>query len=240
LKKEHGYEYNGKNLPEDYNILLMQYEAELVFDFIETYLANYLNAYYHPLYSENSANRGLENTVFELNRWFKEAGYGYEINSKGLIERIDSEYLKEETTKKALQLLEENEFVGPLEEFEKAIHYQRAMHTKEAVQEANKALESTMKAILEKSGQKEANTWDTGRLTQELRSMILDSQQTQMAGQIQKILESLSALRSTTPGVGHGQGGNSEKVPDSYSTLAIHLAGTLIVFLIQRWQEAKK
>jgi len=86
--------------------------------------------------------------IRELNTRFREHGIGYAFEG-GQIVRKDSEYLHAETVKPALQLLSGAgpAFSGPLEEFLKAHEHHRKGDQKEAIINAAKAFESTLKAI---------------------------------------------------------------------------------------------
>lgn len=93
-----------------------------------------------------SATISPKEAVSELNERFRENGIGFQYDN-GEIIRIDSQYLHAEATKPALSLLHSEGFVVAEDDFLGAHEHYRASRYKEAIAEAQKALESTLKAI---------------------------------------------------------------------------------------------
>lgn len=90
--------------------------------------------------------QSADDAIEELNHRFREHGIGYQY-AAGELNRIDSQFIHAEAVKPALSLLHQQGFDGPAEEFTRAFdHYRHGLH-KEAVAEALKSFESTMKAI---------------------------------------------------------------------------------------------
>ena len=87
-----------------------------------------------------------DEAIEELNQRFKEHGIGYQF-IEGLLVRVDSQFIHAEVVKPALSLLNTEGFDGPVDEFIKAFEHHRHGRNKEAIVEALKAFESTMKAI---------------------------------------------------------------------------------------------
>jgi AbiJ N-terminal domain 4 len=94
------------------------------------------------------AREVADSAILEINARFREHAVGYEYD--GELVRIDTELLHAEAAKPALSLLREPRYKGAEEEFLKAYEHYRKGHHKEALYEALKAFESTMKSICEK------------------------------------------------------------------------------------------
>lgn len=173
-----------------------------------------------------------DNAINELNHRFKEHGVGYQLEG-GEIMRVDSQYVHVEAIKPAISLLNTAGFGGASEEFLKAHEHYRKGRLVEAMNEALKAFESTMKAICDK------NDWeyDSNATASKLVKAMLDN------GLVPKYMEShLAGLRTTLvaglPTVrnknsGHGQGLLPKQVPNYFAGYALHLAATNIVFLVE-------
>ena len=89
-------------------------------------------------------------TIGELNYRFREHGVGYQFEG-GEIVRVDSQYVHAEAVKPTISLLNTAGFGGASDEFLKAHEHYRKGRNGEAMTEALKAFESTMKAILDKN-----------------------------------------------------------------------------------------
>jgi hypothetical protein len=90
--------------------------------------------------------QGCDDAIKELNHRFREHGLGYHYTD-GRLDRIDSQFAHAEIVKPALSLLNASGFDGPADEFIRAFDHYRHGRNKEAIAEALKAFESTMKAI---------------------------------------------------------------------------------------------
>ena len=138
-----------------------------------------------------------------------------------------------EVVKPALGLLNSGGFDGPADEFIRAFEHYRHGSDKEAVVEALKAFESTMKAICT------ARNWPypSNGTAKQLMEVLFDK------GLIPSMLDShftnlrvamesgLPTLRNKTSG--HGQGATPIQIPPHFAAYALHLAATNIVFLVE-------
>lgn len=95
-------------------------------------------------------NSGIDKAIEELNYRFKQHNLGYEFVN-GEIISIDNKGLHQEVVKPALRLLYEGGFDGAEEEFRKAFEYRRKGDNRNAILEAGKSFESTMKTICDGS-----------------------------------------------------------------------------------------
>lgn len=98
--------------------------------------------------SEFHISQSIDSAIEELNHRFKEPKHnlGYEFVGGELV-RIDSQHIHKQVIKPAIQLLSEEDFSGALNEFSTAHRLYRTGDYKQAIVEALKSFESTMKAI---------------------------------------------------------------------------------------------
>jgi hypothetical protein len=95
-----------------------------------------------------NANELASEAISEINHRFREHGVGYEYN--GEIIRIDAALIHVETVKPALLLLQNQLYQGAEQEFLNAFAHYRKGNFKEALNDALKSMESTMKSIYDK------------------------------------------------------------------------------------------
>lgn len=193
-------------------------------------------------------NERLDQFKTGLNGIFKVEGLNYEILEMSdpelpyMVQPIDSNYLHEETVKRPLSLMNDPNFGGPLNEFEKALKDYRNSSYKDAIRDASNAYESTLKAILT------------------LKNVTYDEKKEKIVGLVEKVQNEAKILDNTTKpafdsfwgilkngsptirnqaGVGHGQGKNVKDIKKSYAHFVLSLIGTFIVFLIERFNETQ-
>jgi len=192
----------------------------------------------HYLWFSLEITQKPEDAVSDLNARFGEHNLGYRYVD-GQIVRLDSEYLHQEVSEPALQLLHAHGFDGPEEEFRSAHEHFRHGRLKEAVVDALKAFESVMKAICD------AQKWvySAKATASELITVVLkeglipEYLQTEIAG-LRNLLEaSVPVVRNK--GAGHGQGATSKPMPAHLAAYALHSAASNIVLLIQAHQALK-
>lgn len=183
-------------------------------------------------------NEMADKAIEELNYRFRQHNLGYEFVN-GEIIRIDNKMIHQEIVKPALRLLYEEGFDGAEEEFRKAFEYRRKGDNKNAILEAGKAFESTMKAICDKK----SYTYDKAKDTAKKLIEILESNNfypiymsSHMAS-LRTTLEGLPTLRNKT--AGHGQGSAVETISDEFAEYALNLAATNIVLLVGIYKREK-
>lgn len=205
-----------------------------VIDFLRT-----IEIFLHIRQNDNSEgnNDRLQKTIQEINEIFDIDKIGYEIIECKIIRR-DSKYLHKETIKQTISLLYNDSFKGPLEEFENALSKYLEKDYKGAILEANKAYESTMKAILTKL-KISHNPSDTASvlIKKFYDTGLIFSHTESFTNNLSEILKGLPTIRNKQGG--HGQGLDPQKVDKSYAEFALHLCGSFIVFLIGRYEEVK-
>jgi hypothetical protein len=173
-----------------------------------------------------------DDALEELNQRFRERGIGYQY-VEGILVRLDSQFAHAEIVKPALTLLNSVGFDGPTDEFIRAFDHYRHGLSKEAVAEALKAFESTMKAICA------ARRWahPSNATAKPLLDLLFQK------GLIPVDLEShfsgfRSAMESGLPTLSnrtsrHGQGAVPTHVPPYFAAYALHLMASNIVFLVE-------
>src|SRR5205823_1200161 len=93
-----------------------------------------------------------DDAILELNHRFQKHGLGYEFLGGELI-KLNSQYIHAQAVKPAISLLQDEGFRGAEEEFLHAHDHYREGRYKEAIVDALKAFENTMKSICN------ARTW---------------------------------------------------------------------------------
>jgi len=155
------------------------------------------------------------------------------VNGEAIL--VDSEYLHAEVQAKTLRLLKSGQAFGALQEFQEAIQDLQAGETKDAIVKAHKSVESVMKVALET----EAHL-TFGRLLSDLiKSSIIPDYYEEFFKHFEKLALGVVKERNR-PGRGHGQGTQITSVSRSLAEFAINLAGSINLFIIQRWLETRK
>jgi hypothetical protein len=179
--------------------------------------------------------RHPDETIKELNGRFREHRIGYEF-SGGKIIRVDSKFLHAEAVKPALQLLYDGgkAFSGPLQEFLSAHEHYRKGEMKEALVDALKAFESTLKTICTLRKWPFNPHKDTASKLLQIvfdQELIPDWMQSQYTS-LKAILESgVPTVRNKL--AGHGQGSVPIAVPGHFVSYALNLTAANLVFLIE-------
>jgi len=206
---------------------------------IRFFLEEATRQYSNPAFTDTMKYRdGVE----EINRLFKERKieYKFSVDEAGKAHAADtkSTYLYKETIAKTTSLLSSQEFQGPLEEFEIAIDDFSKGDNKDAIHHAHQALDGTMDAILDKLGY----IFDPYKLGKNKKPNAAQRIEALIEkGVIHKSLDALfksaGTPRNLAPGAGHTQGLTPKSLEPSCAGLELHLCGTLIVYLIERYEE---
>lgn len=187
----------------------------------------------HPQYNYDlDTNALVDKAIEELNYRFKQHNLGYEFVN-GEIIRIDNKMIHQEIIKPALRLLYEEGFDGAEEEFRKAFEYRRKGYNKNAILEAGKAFESTMKTICDKKGYTYDKAKDTAKKLIEILELnnFYPSYMASHMASLRTTLETgLPVVRNKTSG--HGQGSTVTPISDEFAEYALNLAATNIVLLV--------
>jgi hypothetical protein len=179
-----------------------------------------------------------DEAIEELNYRFKDNNVGYEFIKRELV-RIDRQFIHKEAVKPAIKLLYEEDFQGAADEFLKAHEHYRKGNHKEALVEALKAFESTMKTICDKKGYAYQKDKDT---SSKLISILLDNNlipeylRNHFTGLRTTLESGLPTVRNKK--AGHGQGSAPVTIEPYFVEYAINLAATNIVLLVNAFKSS--
>jgi len=173
-----------------------------------------------------------DDAIEELNDRFRQHNVGYQYLGGELV-RVDSQYVHAEVVRPAFSLLQEERFHGASEEFLSAHEHYRKAEYKEAIVDALKAFESTMKSICE------ARKWPypAGASAKPLieimfvKGLIPNYLQSHFGGLRATLESGVPTVRDKTSG--HGQGPQPVNVPPHFAAYILHLTASNIVFLVE-------
>lgn len=184
---------------------------------------------------EYRSSMTVEQAITDVNDRFKQHSLDYYLDPESLtIRAIDSEFLHREVITPALALIRQSGFHGAESEFNKALEHHRHNRQEEAIADALKAFESTMKQICDERGWAHDPHKDTAKT---LIGIMIENELVP-----KWVMEQFTHLRlvlaSGTPTIrnktaGHGTGGTPRRVPPYVAAYALHTAGANIVFLIE-------
>jgi len=174
----------------------------------------------------------LARHVQELNHRFKEHAIGYEYSENQII-RIDSQLIHAEVVKPAISLLSEQGFEGAHEEFLAAHEHFRHKRYKEALNEALKSFESTIKVI---AG---LRNWpiNKGDTASKLVKACMDNglfpayYQSHFSGLSNLLVGGVPSIRNAE--AGHGQGAVVKEIDPHIVAYTLHMTASAIVLFIQ-------
>ena len=197
---------------------------------IPSYLFDAIELFYDLIQDENKLKFQRE-----FNQIMEESNLSWRM-ADGKIFPIDSAYIDEQILRAAYSLLHEVKFLGALQEFDKARTDFNNGDYEGAIQNANNAVESTIKGILKiekaKPGELFRELIDSGLVPKYYSGFLKAFEE--------NILRSVAIIRNEELGVGHGRGANMKEIPRSLAELALNLAGVLIKYLITTYLEFTK
>lgn len=160
----------------------------------------------------------LTRTAYQklLNDYAKQHNLGYEFANSQII-TIDSTFLHKTAVKPTLKLLFEEGFEGAEDEIRNAYERRRKGDNKNAILEAGKAFESTMKIICDKQGY----AYDKNKDTVQKLITILENNGFYPSYKNAHLTSIRTTLETGLPVVrnkvaGHGQGNQIITIPDEY------------------------
>ncbi|PFU61802.1 hypothetical protein COK90_11570 [Priestia megaterium] len=179
----------------------------------------------------------LKECIQEANYRFKQNSFGYEIIDGQLI-KIENQMVHKEVIKPAIQLLFDEGFETASNEFFQAHeHYRKGEYT-DAIIDAGRAFESTMKIICDKK-QYSYSQKDTASvlINKLVTNNLLPSNLQNHFNHLWNTLScGLPTIRNANGG--HGQGVQENQVPESLVNFSINLAASNIVFLVKLYKES--
>lgn len=175
-----------------------------------------------------------EQAIAELNKRFQRHALGYALQ-EGILVRIDSQFVHAEIVRPALHLLNTAGFEGAQGEFLSAHEHFRHGRNEEAIGDALKAFESTMKHICDRRDwavSADASAKDLIKVVtnEGLFPKSLES----YLNSLRTIMEVLPTIRNKN--AAHGTGTNKRQVPDAMAAYALHLSASNIVFLVESFK----
>ena len=224
-----------RNLFERCKTYLLDATVDDALDIIEASF-QYIDKTARRFRSHERSMRGItvtvDDAINELNERFRRAAAGYRFE-EGKIFRIDSELIHAEVVKPTLRYLQQPGFEGPREEYLKAHSHYRTGETKDAITNANNALESTLKTICNQ------RSWEYPRGARASDLLRVVREKGLLPNYLDNSFDQLAAtLKSGLPRVrneegGHGQGPTPRETPDYVAAYALHLAAAKILFLCE-------
>ena len=178
-------------------------------------------------------NETADAAIEELNQRFLEHGIGYSYSDRIII-RKDSEFVHSEATKPALLVLKDKRYKTAESEFLAAHQHNRHGRNSEALMEACKAFESTMKIICTKrkwifDPKKSASHLIEVCLQNKLFADYFHSSFSNLKGLLESGIPTPRNKQS-----GHGAGTNEPHSPSNELTAyVLHMTASTILFLVE-------
>jgi len=224
IKSEHGIELMAFPDDDAKNAKPSDLEGFILRGNYPPYFLDALELFYEEIYGD--AKVDFQRAINEI---MEEGNLPWRM-SEGKIFPVDSHYIEEVVLRKSHELMKEAKFEGALHEFEKARTDLVCGDCHGAIQNANLAVESVIKGILDIKKAKPG----------ELFRRLIDSQivPEYYAGFLkafeENILRCANIMRNEELGAGHGQGRQINEIPEELAELGVHLSGVLIHYLIKR------
>ncbi len=179
----------------------------------------------------DSRSEVFSGAIDELNLRLKQHNLGYEFYGKEIIKKANT-VTHETIVKPALQLLRDEAFRGAEDEYMSAWRHFTKDENKEAIVNAEKAFESTMKTICSKMGYSfNPDRDDSKKLLDVLKANSFFP--TYLESHLNAVVSSLQSgaptVRNRTSG--HGQGESVKEVHENYAAYVLNLVASNIVFL---------
>lgn len=195
-----------------------------------------LHKYFY--FSSDSENFFLA-AINELNWRLKQNSLGYEFINGEIVVKTNT-VVHENIVKPALKLLVDEDFRGAEEEYLLAFEDYRKGENKNAILNATKAFESTMKTICFQLGYNYNKDRDTAHT---LIKILADNSfypsylNDHMAGICNTLKSGAPTVRNKT--AGHGQGTSVQQISDEYVEYVMNLVATNMLFLYKLYRKKK-
>ncbi|MGA3826185.1 STM4504/CBY_0614 family protein [Pseudomonas chlororaphis] len=174
-------------------------------------------------------DESLVEFVGDLNIRFREHAVGYEIIN-GEVVRVDSRFMHSQVVKPSIQFLNQPGFEGAQQEFIRAYEYYRHARHKEAINEAVKSVESTMRAICT------ARNWRFKTSDSAKRLIVVCQENNLFPSYYQSHLAALASLMEGVVSIrnnesAHGQGPKVREVDADIVAYGLHMAAAAVLML---------
>jgi hypothetical protein len=187
---------------------------------------------------QSNVTYDADEAIEELNARFREHGLGYEFVGGEIIQK-SSEFIHVEAVKPALALLRAPEFSAASTEFLSAHAHFRAGRYEEAITQAAKAFESTLKIVCVLNGWAVPAKETAQPLINTIfeQGLIPDFLKTHVEG-LKSAMQGLASLGNRLGR--HGAGASPRSIETHTVAFALHLAAANIVFLIHAHEAQAK
>lgn len=237
--KEFGlYDVEGYDSQDKIETILQSGSTVDVLDLIDLLFSN-LNIILKSINKQGFLNDGekkfkarIEYSLEEVNYRFKQNDLGFQI-IEGQLVKMENEFVHNEIIKPAISLLYEKGFKTASEEFLEAHKHYREGDYEEAIVDAERAFESTMKIICHNKHFAYKDNFPAKKLI----SVLLDNQfiplylQTHFSQLCNTLENGLPTVRNKNGS--HGQGVAEIVIPEYIAKYALNLCATNIVFLVE-------
>jgi hypothetical protein len=173
----------------------------------------------------------FDDAVRQANRRFRQQDVGYQL-ADGVIIESDSEYTYAEIVEPAIDFLQYEGFEQARDEFLRAHQHYRHGEMQDALIDANNALESTLRVVLERRGVVLTGKETATNLTDRVTDGILPAHLRGSLRALRSVMGTVPELRNR-PGVGHGAGSRDAAVLDAVAELALNYTAATIKFSIE-------
>jgi hypothetical protein len=221
--------YGPNRLAQATKIAARHVPAALFLDYLEHAVDQYATDRATTLPGAPYIEGPYDAPVRYINDLFAARGIVYRLDEQGRAEWHGDEGAYDEIVRPALDALSDSRFAGCRQEFEAALRHLRAGTPKDledAIEEAAKAVESGMKAVLD-----DRQVTRTGGETAEPLWNLLN-QNGVVPSQTKDSILGTSRIRNAFGG--HGQGSSVRQIPDDVPELAVRTAASALAYLAGR------
>ncbi|MFT4037802.1 MAG: hypothetical protein QM692_06450 [Thermomicrobiales bacterium] len=170
--------------------------------------------------------------VHTLNLRLGESRMGYRYEN-GRLFRIDSQHLHETITAPAIRLLQREGYDRALAEYISAYDHFGKSEFDDAIIDAQKAFESTMKIALERSGVAVADGEMAAQLIPKITAQIVPPYLRSHFESLRALMLAVPAVRNR-PNVAHGGGSSEPETLNALASFALDVTGSAIKFIVER------
>jgi len=221
---EHGIDMKSYNPDETGEIIKDDFDNFILRGIYPPYLFDVIELFYKNINEEKKLN--FQSSINEI---MNESDLQWRM-FEGEIFPIDSVYINEVIIKKTFELLKDIKFFGALKEFKKAKTSLVNDDYEGAINNANLAVESVIKEILNvkkaKPGELFRMLIDSGLIPNYYDGFLKAFEE--------NILRCVAIMRNEELGVGHGRGASDDVIPPELANFAVNMSGVIINFLIER------
>ena len=205
------------------------------FDFVDFIFTNFVGSQKLIDGYRHYSNEPFVCAADELNLRFKQHSLGYEFTNGEIIPKTN-EVIHQQIIKPALKVLTDERFRGAEEEYLLAFEHFKTGNNKDAILNAGKAFESTIKTICKELEYKYEYTSSAKKLVETLKSngfypSYLDSCLNNLCG---LLVEGAPVVRNKESG--HGQGASVKSTADEYVEYVLNTVASNIVFLYRLFE----